>query len=65
MEAGLLKVNPHVKYVNDRDHGYLLLTLFPNQAKAEWYYVNTLRKPDSGEFLGKSFVITKGSTLLK
>jgi alkaline phosphatase D len=65
MEAGLLKINPHVKYVNDRDHGYLLLTLFSERARAEWYYVNTLRKPDSGEFLGKSFLITKGSTLLK
>ncbi|MFM8913247.1 MAG: alkaline phosphatase D family protein, partial [Flammeovirgaceae bacterium] len=27
-EQALMKENPHIKYVNDRDHGYLLLTLY-------------------------------------
>jgi alkaline phosphatase D len=64
-ERALMKENPHIKYVNDRDHGYLLLTLYANQSKAEWYYVETLRKPGSKEFLGKVFWFEKGKNRLK
>jgi len=46
-----LKYNPHLKHVNGIDHGYMLLTLYPQKAKAEWYYVNTLREPNTGERL--------------
>lgn len=63
-EQALMKENPHIKYVNDRDHGYLLLTLYPTQSKAEWYYVETLRTPDSKEFLGKTFWFEKGKNRL-
>lgn len=65
MENVIMKTNPHVKYFNDRDHGYLLLTLYPDKVKSEWYYVETLRKPESKEFLGKKFEIGRGSTQLK
>jgi alkaline phosphatase D len=64
-EQALMKNNPHIKYVNDRDHGYLLLTLYPSKTKAEWYYVETLRKPETNEYLGKKFEVLKGSTKLK
>ena len=64
-ELALMKQNPHVKYLNDRDHGYLLLTLYPTQSKAEWYYVETLRKPETNEYLGKRYLIEKGSNRLK
>jgi alkaline phosphatase D len=65
MEADILKLNPHVKYVNDRDHGYLLLTLYADRALGEWYYMETIREPQSNEFLGKKAVVTKGSVQLK
>ncbi|MFM8740427.1 MAG: alkaline phosphatase D family protein [Cytophagales bacterium] len=61
-EQALMKETPHIKYVNDRDHGYLLLTLYPQQSKAEWYYVETLRKPESTEYLGKVFWFEKGKS---
>jgi alkaline phosphatase D len=64
-EAALMKKNPHIKYINDRDHGYLLLTLFPSKAKAEWFYVKTLRHPDGEEYLAKRFEIEKGSANFK
>jgi alkaline phosphatase D len=51
-EKGLLATNPHVKFVNNRDHGYLLITMRPNRMRAEWWYAKTLRTPDSEEFLG-------------
>ncbi len=64
-EQALMKNNPHVKYLNDHDHGYLLLTLYPAKSKAEWFYVKTVRQPQSEEFLGQKFVVEKGSTKLR
>ncbi len=60
-----MKQNSHVKYVNDRDHGYLLLTLYPAKTKAEWFYVKTLREPGAEEFLAKKFEVEKGTLKLK
>jgi alkaline phosphatase D len=59
-EANYLKANPHLKYINQRDHGYLLLTLFPEKARAEWYYVETLLRPDDREHSGKKLEAEKG-----
>ncbi len=64
-EQALIKQNPHVKYVNDRDHGYLLLTLYPTKTKAEWFYVESLRTPETKEYLAKKYEVEKGSTKLK
>ncbi|MFM9837326.1 MAG: alkaline phosphatase D family protein [Cyclobacteriaceae bacterium] len=64
-EQALMKNNPHIKYLNDRDHGYLLLTLYPTKTKAEWYYVETVKKPETNEYLAKKFEVAKGSTKLK
>jgi alkaline phosphatase D len=63
-ENQLLKANPHLKFVNERDHGYLLLTLYHNQAKAEWYYVQTLKQIDPSERLAKTFTVSEGSNKL-
>ncbi len=51
-EQQLFKDNPHLKYGNARDHGYLLLTLTEKEAVAEWWYVHTLRHKISDERLG-------------
>ena len=59
------KYNPHLKYVNGVDHGYMLLTLYPQKAKAEWYYVETLRGPNKQEHMGKKIEVGKGSYKLK
>ncbi len=64
-EQALMKQNPHIKYINDRDHGYLLLTLYPAKTKAEWYYVKTLREPVTDEYLAKKFEVEKGVIKLK
>jgi alkaline phosphatase D len=63
-EALVLKTNPHVKYLNARDHGYMLLTLYPKRAKAQWYFMKNLRDPDTDEYLAKTFFVEKGSVRL-
>jgi len=64
-EDKLLKLNPHVRYLNNRDHGYLLLSLYSDKAKAEWFYVKTLRQVDDAEVLGKKFLFTSRTNSLK
>lgn len=59
------KFNPHLKYVNGIDHGYMLLTVYPDRAKAEWFYVETLRKRELAERLGKQMQVATRSTTLK
>ena len=35
-------INPHLKFSNSRDHGYLVLSLSEDKVIARWSYVNTL-----------------------
>lgn len=39
-------INPHLKYANMRDHGYLVLSLDSEKAQATYKYVATLRERD-------------------
>jgi alkaline phosphatase D len=59
-----LKTNPHLKYVNQRDHGYLVLTLYDEKAKAEWYFVGTVLTPDTTESLAKTLQVNRNSNVL-
>ncbi len=56
--------NPHLKYVNLRDHGYLLLTLNQEVTIAEWYYVDQIKERTSKEQLAKRYVVKSGSNQL-
>lgn len=38
------KINPHLKYVNFRDHGFMLIELTQNEAVAKWYLENDILK---------------------
>lgn len=64
-EKEFLKLNPHLKYTNQRDHGYLILTLTADRAVAEWFFVDQLLRISSAEHLGKRFTIQRGSPLLR
>lgn len=50
--------NPHLRYQNLVDHGYVLLDLNMERAKATWYYCKTLRKR-TGEFSAKNSWFTR------
>ncbi len=41
--------NPHVKYANMRDHGYVLLHLTPEEARVEYHYVEEVARKAPGE----------------
>jgi len=57
-------LNPHLKYANLRDHGFMVLTLTPEKAKATWKFVN--RKGGySGITSSHSVEVESGSVELK
>ena len=57
--------NPHLKYVNLSDHGYLLLTLNQSEAIAEYYYVDKIKTRTTMEKLAKRFKVTADSYQLQ
>lgn len=56
--------NPHLKYADLRNHGYLILNLSKAEAVAEWYYVDKLNAPSDKERLGKRYVVKNGKNQL-
>ncbi len=54
------ELNPHLKYVNLRDHGYLLLTLTPAWARADFYFVETVRERSLEAEIGKQLWVPAG-----
>ena len=47
-------LNPHVRVMDLMRHGYLLLTLTQESARADWYFVKKLSQPDKREYRGKT-----------
>ncbi len=37
-------INPHLKFTNMRDHGYLILSLTPDRATAVWKFLETIKE---------------------
>lgn len=64
-EQKLFNANPHLKFGNARDHGYLLLNTNSQRAKAEWWYISTLRTSEATESLGKRLEVVKNSNRLQ
>ena len=58
-------LNPHLKYANLRDHGYLILTLTDSTATADYKFVSTVKKPESTVRTDTTFVVQLGSPHLK
>ena len=47
----LRRSNPHLKFANTKDRGYMTLTLTPTEATARWYYVDTVESREYREEL--------------
>jgi len=64
-EKVLSAKNPHLKYSDLRNHGYVVLSLTEETAVAEWYYVDKLNAPSDKERLGKKYVVKNGEPILQ
>ncbi len=57
-------LNPHLKYVNMRDHGYLKLSIDTDDITAEYKTVRSLRQRTSRVKIDKKFKVEKGRARL-
>ncbi|MDX2247139.1 MAG: alkaline phosphatase D family protein [Bacteroidia bacterium] len=58
-------VNPHLKFINLRDHGYFVLTLTEAEARADYYFLDNVRKKDSEETFHAGFFTRSGENHLE
>lgn len=60
------KNNPHLRYVDLNRHGYLTLTLTPERAQSDWYFVKRKDRVDDRVKLGGScHILANGNQLKK
>ena len=52
--------NPHLKFTNQRDHGFILLTLTKDQADAQWIYSKTIKTDDNASAVGFEAMVPEG-----
>lgn len=57
-------VNPHLKYSNLREHGFLLLHLEADQGRAEFHFVETVKEPDDESYVEEVFYFNAGENNL-
>lgn len=63
--AALLRgSNPHFKYINLHRRGYMVLDVTPKRALCEWWHVDTVAAPSSGESFAVAFQADSGSNRL-
>ena len=58
-------INPHLKYANLRDHGYLVLTLTEAAATAEWNVVSTVRDRSYTTEVDQTISVNSGEVKLR
>jgi hypothetical protein len=63
-EQAIVASMPHIHHVNMRDHGYLVLDLDAERARAEWWLVEGIDARLPGERLGAAFVTRRGANHL-
>lgn len=55
------EANPHLRYSNLSEHGYVLLTLTTEKATARYYHMTTVKLPDADEVLARRLEVASGS----
>ena len=54
-------LNRHIKEVDLDAHGYFVLDVKENRVQADWFYINDVTRPNSGEFFHKGYYVNKNS----
>ena len=57
--------HPHLKFVDLVRHGYVLVDVTRERARAEWYFASSVRKPSADEQLGAVFEVRAGENRLR
>ena len=62
-EKAIRLSNPHLKYVEGRNHGYVILRITPDVSIAEWHYSHDIQKKDAECYLAKEVTIQNNKIL--
>ncbi|WP_319381405.1 alkaline phosphatase D family protein [Thiomicrorhabdus sp.] len=66
LEGALKVYNPHIKYTDLSKHGYLLLTLNPQNTTAEWYHLeDILDRNNNNQSISARYRVAAGSHSLE
>jgi len=50
-------INPHFKYIDLTRRGYMLVDADASRVVSEWWYVDTVAAPSSGQSFGAAFQV--------
>ncbi|HWH28945.1 MAG TPA: alkaline phosphatase D family protein [Mycobacteriales bacterium] len=64
IEQALRVQNPATKYVELDSNGYVLLDVTAERVQAEWWFVDTVREPSSGQRLDATWQVLRGAQRL-
>jgi alkaline phosphatase D len=56
--------NPHIRWCEFDDHGYVLLDVTRDRLRAEWWAVETVLEPHEGEYRVAAFEVREGTSRL-
>ncbi len=59
-----LKNNPHMKYCNNKDHGYLVLKVSRHKLLAKFNYASNIKTPEAVKITEKVYCVKSGSHVL-
>lgn len=57
--------DPHIRYFQGEDHGYVLLDITRERCQAEWWYVDSIVQADAGERFGQALYTRAGENRLR
>ena len=63
--AFLRSVNPHFKYIDLNQRGYMLLDVTRQRVVCEWWYVDTVASTSNVQTFGTAFEVQHGSNRLQ
>lgn len=61
LAAGVMQLIPTLKYADTARRGYTVVSLTPTQARADWYFVDSVKTADYNISLDKSLATLPGS----
>ena len=64
LQRKTLANNPHMKYCNNRDHGYLVLQVGDDHLSAAFTYASTVTEPDAYKRTERVYVVRDGKSAL-
>jgi alkaline phosphatase D len=64
MERAWVAAVPYVKFADFDDHGYAIVDVTPERVRCEWWFIDAVREPTTGQHLGAAWEVRRGEPRL-